>query len=87
MLESLSMIKTWFLTWWLQGFPGDMGPPGENGQEGPKVTKAAVELKNFFEIQESILVQLWCFFGATLTKGMKLIKFRLNINRQGGGGL
>lgn len=24
-----------------------MGPPGENGQEGPKVTKAAAEFKKF----------------------------------------
>lgn len=24
----------------LQGFPGDIGPPGQNGPEGPKVSKA-----------------------------------------------
>lgn len=23
----------------LQGFPGDIGPPGQNGPEGPKVSR------------------------------------------------
>lgn len=38
----------------LQGFPGDMGPPGENGLEGPKVSKAIVlavhQLANVWKI-------------------------------------
>lgn len=27
-----------------QGFPGDIGPPGQNGPEGPKVSKVALTL-------------------------------------------
>lgn len=41
-----------------QGFPGDMGPPGENGLEGPKVSKqnhhracGAHELAHCLQIQ------------------------------------
>lgn len=34
--------KTFFFNWSQQGFPGDMGPPGENGLEGPKVSKTVI---------------------------------------------
>lgn len=27
-----------------QGFPGDIGPPGKNGPEGPKVSRVTLTL-------------------------------------------
>lgn len=60
-----------------------MGSPGENGHEGPKVTKA-VKRQTFCVCVSARVYSraaVMVFFRAELTKGMTLIKYRLKINR------
>lgn len=85
MCDQWAWLKALILDWSLQGFPGDMGSPGENGHEGPKVTEAAVKWQTFFSFF-FFFARVYChaagivFFRAELTKGMTLIKCRLSLN-------